>query len=146
MTESPETRVLTEIDGRGVATVTLNRADKHNAFDDAIIAELDSSFARLALDPAVRAVVLASTGKSFSAGADLAWMQRMAGYDHHQNLKDARALAEMLRKLNHLPQPDAFFMVVYVLDLVRYRAAVCFAQLWIGVAQSLTRHVCAQNF
>ncbi len=105
MTESPETRVLTEIDDRGVATVTLNRADKHNAFDDAIIAELDSSFARLALDPAVRAVVLASTGKSFSAGADLAWMQRMAGYDHHQNLKDARALAEMLRKLNHQPQP-----------------------------------------
>ena len=105
MSESPESMLLTEIDDRGVATVTLNRADKHNAFDDAVIAELDSSFARLAQDSAVRIVILASTGKSFSAGADLAWMQRMASYDREQNLADARALAEMLRKLNYLPQP-----------------------------------------
>ncbi len=97
--------VLTETDERGVATVTLNRAEKHNAFDDAIIAELDDCFAHLAADASVRAVVLASTGRSFSAGADLNWMQRMADYNREQNLEDARALAEMLRKLNRLPQP-----------------------------------------
>jgi len=105
MSESTAAMVLTETDASGVATVTLNRAGKHNAFDDAMIAELDSSFDSLARDPAVRIVILASTGKSFSAGADLGWMQRMAEYDHQQNLEDARALAEMLRKLNHLQQP-----------------------------------------
>jgi methylglutaconyl-CoA hydratase len=105
MSESPEDTVLTEIDALGVATVSLNRADKHNAFDDAVIAQLDNSFTRLAGDRSVRIVVLASAGKSFSAGADLGWMQRMADYDREENLEDARALAEMLRKLNHLPQP-----------------------------------------
>ncbi|MEP5764046.1 MAG: enoyl-CoA hydratase/isomerase family protein [Halieaceae bacterium] len=97
--------VSSSTDSRGVATVTLNRPDKHNAFDDAIIAELDRVFATLASDEQVRLVVLASTGRSFSAGADLAWMQRMAGYSREENLKDARALAEMLRKLNEMPQP-----------------------------------------
>lgn len=101
----PDTTVSSSTDSRGVATVTLNRPDKHNAFDDAIIAELDRVFATLAADEQVRLVVLASTGRSFSAGADLAWMQRMAGYSREENLKDARALAEMLRKLNEMPQP-----------------------------------------
>jgi methylglutaconyl-CoA hydratase len=105
MSESTDTTVLTEIDSRGVATVSLNRAEKHNAFDDAVIGQLDASFTRLAQEESVRIVVLASAGKSFSAGADLAWMQRMAGYNREENLADARALAEMLRKLNHLPQP-----------------------------------------
>ena len=97
--------VITEIDGRGVATIRLNRAHKHNAFDDRIIAELDAAFTRVGSDPQVRVVVLASEGKSFSAGADLGWMQRMATYSREENLRDARALAEMLRKLNELPQP-----------------------------------------
>ena len=105
MSEAEESMVLTSRDARGVATVTLNRAAKHNAFDDAVIAALDATFTQLAQEPEVRVVVLASTGKSFSAGADLAWMQRMANYDRAQNLDDARALADMLRKLNQLPQP-----------------------------------------
>jgi methylglutaconyl-CoA hydratase len=100
-----EATVTTEIDTRGVARLSLNRAEKHNAFDDVIIAELDSALARVAQDQGVRVVVLASAGKSFSAGADLGWMQRMASYSHADNLQDARALAEMLRKLNTLPQP-----------------------------------------
>jgi len=105
MTDSDDSFVLTDIDSRGVATVQLNRPAKHNAFDDAVITELDAIFASLATNKDLRAVVLASSGKSFSAGADLAWMQRMASYTHEQNLHDARALAEMLRKLNNLPQP-----------------------------------------
>ena len=90
---------------RNVATVTLNNAAKHNAFDDAIIAELDRQFAALANNDDVRVVVLAAEGRSFSAGADLGWMQRMASYSYEENLRDASALAEMLRKLNTLPQP-----------------------------------------
>lgn len=92
-------------DDRGVATVQLDRAAKHNAFDDAVIAELDVAFGAIAAQRDLRAVVLAAAGKSFSAGADLGWMQRMANYSHAENLQDARALAEMLRKLKHLPQP-----------------------------------------
>ncbi|MDM3871349.1 enoyl-CoA hydratase/isomerase family protein [Porticoccus sp. W117] len=99
------TAVLLNIDDRGVATVTLNNPEKHNAFDDAIIAELDSLFAQLAERDDVRIVVLAAEGRSFSAGADLNWMQRMASYSYEENLRDAHALAEMLRKLNTLPQP-----------------------------------------
>ncbi len=97
--------VLTQVDHRGVATVTLNRAEKHNAFDDAIIAELRSAFDELAGRDDVRVMVLASEGKSFSAGADLAWMQRMADYDYGHNMKDAEQLAGMLKALYELPQP-----------------------------------------
>ena len=97
--------VVTDTDPRGVARVTLNRPDKHNAFDDAIIAELRSAFDDLAERDEVRVVVLASEGKSFSAGADLGWMKRMAGYDYGHNLQDAEALAGMLGALAGLPQP-----------------------------------------
>jgi methylglutaconyl-CoA hydratase len=101
----PETSVVTDIDRRGIATVTLSRADKHNAFDDGVIAELRAAFDDLAGRPEVRVVVLASEGKSFSAGADLGWMQRMVGYDYEHNLADSRLLAGMLAALYHLPQP-----------------------------------------
>ncbi len=97
--------VTTAIDPRGVATVTLNRPEKHNAFDDTIIAELREAFDSLAQRDDVRVVILASTGKSFSAGADLAWMKRMAKYDFGHNLNDAELLAGMLKALHDLPQP-----------------------------------------
>lgn len=97
--------ILTSIDERGVATVTLNRPDLHNAFNDVIIAELTAHFRRLGDDPAVRVVVLRGSGKSFSAGGDLNWMRRMATYDFDQNRADALGLATMLRTLNELPKP-----------------------------------------
>ena len=100
-----EATVIIDIDSRGVARVTLNRADKHNAFDDAIIAELRAAFDDLAAREEVRVVVLASRGGSFSAGADLGWMRRMAEYDFGHNLRDAEALAGMLKALYELPQP-----------------------------------------
>jgi methylglutaconyl-CoA hydratase len=100
-----ESTVIVSSDARGVATVNLNRAEKHNAFDDVVIAELDSAFAKIAADSSVKVMVLSSEGRSYSAGADLGWMQRMAAYSHAENLADARALAEMLRKLNSMPQP-----------------------------------------
>jgi methylglutaconyl-CoA hydratase len=100
-----DSSVLTEIDNRGVARVTLNRPDKHNAFDDAVIAALRAAFDDLAEREEVRVVILASEGKSFSAGADLGWMKRMAAYDHADNLADSRLLAGMLAALYNLPQP-----------------------------------------
>ena len=99
-----DAKVLVDIDGRGVATVTLNNPDKHNAFDDGIIAELTAAFNSIAANDDIRVMVLASTGKSFSAGADLGWMKRMAGYSYEENLKDANALAVMLKTLNFMPQ------------------------------------------
>ena len=97
--------VTTDIDSRGVATVTLNNPDKHNAFDDSIIAELTAAFNAVASNDEVRIMVLASNGKNFSAGADLNWMKRMASYSFDENLADARALAEMLKLLNFMPKP-----------------------------------------
>jgi methylglutaconyl-CoA hydratase len=96
--------VLTEIDA-GVGIVTLNRPERHNAFDDAMIAELSEVMLSMANDPAVRVVVISSVGKSFCAGADLEWMQRAAGYDFEQNQRDAGMLAEMLRRIADCPKP-----------------------------------------
>ena len=97
--------VLVAIDKRGVATVTMNRPEKHNAFDDTVIAELTRAFEQLAANDSVRVMVLAAEGKSFSAGADLGWMKRMASYSYEENLRDANALATMLKVLNNLPFP-----------------------------------------
>lgn len=89
----------------GFARVTLNRPEVHNAFDEALIAGLAATFAALAEDEGVRAVVLAGAGRSFSAGADLNWMQRAAGYDEERNREDARALEAMLRGIADCPKP-----------------------------------------
>lgn len=96
--------VLQEID-QGVGIVTLNRAERHNAFDDALIRDLTDALSGLASDPEVRVVVLSSTGRSFSAGADLNWMKRAAGYSPDESLRDATALANLLRALNEMPKP-----------------------------------------
>ena len=97
--------ILLDIDERGVATVTLDRPDKHNAFDDGVIAELAEAFGSLAENSQARVIVLAAHGKSFSAGADAAWMRRMASYSNEENLADARALAAMLDRLDRVPKP-----------------------------------------
>ena len=96
--------VLIEKEG-GIATLWLNRPDLHNAFDDGLIAEVTSAIDALAGDATARVVIVAGKGKSFSAGADLGWMKRMAGYSLEQNEADANRLAEMLHKLNTMPKP-----------------------------------------
>lgn len=97
--------IETDIDGRGAATIWLNRPEVHNAFDDTLIATLTQELRRIEADPKVRVVVLAGRGKSFSAGADLNWMKRMAGYTEAENRRDAEGLAELLRTLNFLNKP-----------------------------------------
>ncbi|KAA0013785.1 enoyl-CoA hydratase/isomerase family protein [Billgrantia pellis] len=96
------------IDDRGVARLTLNRPDVHNAFDDSLIAELNVHLDKLhdaARHGEVRVVVLGSEGKSFSAGADLNWMKRMVEYDFEGNLADSRKLAKLMHGLDTLPCP-----------------------------------------
>ena len=100
-----EPSVQVSIDERGVATVLLNRPERHNAFDENMIAELTASFDSLAANEKVKLMVLRSNGRNFSAGADLDWMKRMANYSHEENLRDANLLAQMLHKLNYLPFP-----------------------------------------
>ena len=97
--------VLVSTDASGVATLTLNRPAVHNAFDDALIAELTASLRRVAADTAVRVVVLTGSGQSFSAGGDLNWMRRMAQYSDAENRADAMALAGLLRTLDELAKP-----------------------------------------
>jgi len=97
--------ILLDLDAAGVATVTLNRPDIHNAFDETLIADLTKTFEAVGTDSKVRVVVLAGAGKSFSAGADIKWMRRMAEYSRAENVRDAEALANMLRTLNDIPKP-----------------------------------------
>ena len=85
--------------------LALRLAERHNAFDEALIEELTLGLRELEANPAVRVVVLSSVGKSFSAGADLNWMRRAAAYGEGQNLEDARRLAELMRTLNTLSKP-----------------------------------------
>ena len=88
-----------------VARITMALPAIHNAFDDVLIANLGRMLVQVGNDDSVRVVVLAGEGKSFSAGADLGWMQRMADYSDAENLEDARQLAEVMRLLNELPKP-----------------------------------------
>jgi methylglutaconyl-CoA hydratase len=96
--------VLVNIDDRQVATVTLNRIAKHNAFDDAMIVELIEAFT-FVIENSARVMILTSNGKDFSAGADVQWMQRMVNFTHEENVRDAASLAEMLHLLDTLPIP-----------------------------------------
>jgi methylglutaconyl-CoA hydratase len=88
-----------------VATVTLDRPDVRNAFNEATIAELALAFDELGRDEDVRAIVLAANGPAFCAGADLNWMKQMAGYSDAENLADATRLADMLRTIYLCPKP-----------------------------------------
>ncbi|MCW3479274.1 enoyl-CoA hydratase/isomerase family protein [Neisseriaceae bacterium JH1-16] len=95
----------TALDSRGVATITLARPELHNAFDDKLIAALTAHLEQLAADPAVRVVVFGAEGRSFSAGADLNWMRRVAGYSEEENVQDAMTLATLMHTLDSFPKP-----------------------------------------
>lgn len=94
-----------ETDHRGVATLWLARADKHNALSARMIDELTEAASTLGTDPEVRAVVLAAEGRTFCAGGDLAWMQEQMRADAATRRQGARRLATMLNAMNELPKP-----------------------------------------
>ena len=89
----------------GVAQVTMAREAVFNAFDEVMMAELDSAFADLAQDASVRVIVLTGAGRHFSAGADLQWMQRASIASLDWNLDDARRFAAMLWRIANCPKP-----------------------------------------
>ncbi|MBY6054831.1 crotonase/enoyl-CoA hydratase family protein [Leisingera daeponensis] len=97
--------ITLDTDARGVCTLTLNRAEKHNAMSGQMLQELTLAAKRLAEDETVRVVVLTGAGKSFCAGGDLAWMRAQMDADADSRAREARVLAEMLMALNTLPKP-----------------------------------------
>ncbi|MCC6870204.1 MAG: enoyl-CoA hydratase/isomerase family protein [Burkholderiales bacterium] len=96
---------LTIVRRNGIGIVTLERPELHNAFNEVVIAELTAAFRELGDDTGVRAVILAGSGPSFCAGADLNWMRKMAGYGAAENRADAAELAAMLRTVDACPKP-----------------------------------------
>ena len=90
---------------KGILTLTLNRPDFHNAFDEDTIALLTKELKKADTDPAVRIVILAANGKSFCAGADLHWMRKMTQYTYDENIADAKTLADLMKTLYELSKP-----------------------------------------
>jgi methylglutaconyl-CoA hydratase len=98
--------VLLEVDHRGVATLTLNRPEIHNAFDAALVLRLTELLMDVKSRPDVRVVVLTGAGRSFTAGADIHWMRSMADCGEEENFEDALHLADLMSLLNSLPLPS----------------------------------------
>ncbi len=92
-------------DPRGITTLTLNRPEVHNAFDDQLIGALVAALQQAEQDASTRVVILTGAGKSFSSGADLNWMRAMADYSEADNYEDALKLAELMAVLNGLHKP-----------------------------------------
>jgi len=88
-----------------VERVALNRPDVRNAFDERLVAELHAWADAAARDADLRVAILQGNGRAFSAGADVAWMARMAAASHEENVRDARAMAGMFASLDRMPQP-----------------------------------------
>ena len=98
-------KLLYHADPRGLVTLTLNRPEVHNAIDDELLCSLTDALLKIGEDPQARVVVITGAGESFSAGADLNWMRRMAQASARDNEHDALQLARLMRTLNYLPRP-----------------------------------------
>jgi len=96
--------ILIDRDGP-ILRLTLNRPEVRNAFDEEVIQAISAAAASATEDPSLRAVVLAGKGKTFCAGADIAWMAKAIAYSRQENLSDAEDLARMLERLDTLPVP-----------------------------------------
>ncbi|MEK6625126.1 MAG: enoyl-CoA hydratase-related protein [Bdellovibrionota bacterium] len=97
--------LVTSIDQRGVATVTLNRPEIHNAFNDVMISELTELFTQWSLQKTIRLVVVTGAGKSFCAGGDINWMKKMKDYSFEDNVRDAKIMGSMFWVINRFPRP-----------------------------------------
>jgi methylglutaconyl-CoA hydratase len=97
--------VLADIDERGIATVTLNRPDVGNAYNEALIQALCAALQELAAHPELRAVLLRGNGRHFQAGADLKWIRHVSSASPQENERVSRATAEAVDRLNRLPVP-----------------------------------------
>ena len=97
--------ITVETDARGVATLTLNRPEKHNALSSTMITDLTEAANQMAADDTIRVAVLTGAGTSFCAGGDLGWMQEQFKAQRAERMHEARRLAMMLNALNELPKP-----------------------------------------
>lgn len=141
--------VATEIDDRGVATVTLQRPEVRNAFDGHLIAQLHRAADAAAADDRIRAVVLTGADGAFSAGADLRWMRSHLGADERDNLADAQRLEAMYRALFTLPKPlicrvdgpamggGAGLVVVGDVAVASARSVIGFSEVALGLAPAV---------
>ncbi len=100
-----EQAVFTEILNDGLGIITLNRPERHNAFDDITVQALTGAYKQMEQSPVVKIILLKSSGKSFSAGADLEWMRRMAKYSTDENLRDAGSLHELMHTIYYCQKP-----------------------------------------
>ena len=128
-----------------VAYLYLDRPERHNAFDDVMIAELSQVLSHLATLPELRILVLAAKGRSFCAGADLNWMQRMVDYGFEENCHDASTMANMYHALAHFPLPTIAMVqgsafgggvgLVAACDLVvaNTEATFCLSEVKLGI-------------
>ncbi|MEN8259158.1 MAG: enoyl-CoA hydratase/isomerase family protein [Pseudomonadota bacterium] len=135
---------LFHIDANGVATLTLNRPERHNALNAEMIERLHMVMQR-AEGHDVRVLVIVAEGKSFCAGADIQWMKESAEYAADQNLAEARKLADLLLKLNSLPKPvvaqvqgDAYgggigLLACCDIVLAADKASFCFSEVKLGL-------------
>lgn len=89
----------------GVMRIEMARPEVLNAFDEAMIAEIDGAFERAGADPEVRCAVLSGEGRAFCAGADIGWMKRQGEASESANLEDARRFAAMLHRIASCPKP-----------------------------------------
>jgi len=96
--------LLVEQDGH-VAVLTLNKTQKHNAFDENLIASLQDAVDEACNNTDIRVIMLRANGRHFSAGADLGWMKKMASYSEKENIADAKKLAKLLSTLHHAKKP-----------------------------------------
>lgn len=137
--------LIESLDPRGVATLTMNRPERHNTFDDVLIAQMDESLRRLEASPDVRAIVIGGNGRSFSAGADIGWLKRMSTAPFEENMADAVALAELLHRLYRLSKPTIALVhgaaygggvgIAACCDIVlaSSRASFCLSEVKLGV-------------
>jgi methylglutaconyl-CoA hydratase len=153
--EQTMSSVLLTIDPRGIATVMLNRPDKHNALNAELIADLHNTLSDLDHNNEVRIVVLTGGGQSFCAGGDLDHMMRMSHATDAENFGDALALARCLRKLDELSKPviarvngNAFGGGIGLIACADIAAAVgsarfCFSEVKLGLAAAtISPYVC----
>ncbi|MTI14400.1 enoyl-CoA hydratase-related protein [Sansalvadorimonas verongulae] len=105
MTNDTHTSPVQTTVSEGIARLVLNRPQKRNAFDDAMIATITSALQGWHDDDTIQALVISAQGDTFCAGADLGWMKRTAKLDYEANLADAQGLAQMMKLLDSFPAP-----------------------------------------
>ncbi len=97
--------VILDVNRRGIATITINRPEVRNAFDESVILRLTELLVELGDREDLRAVVITGAGSAFSSGADVNWMRSMADYSEDQNFEDALQLADLMATLSGFSCP-----------------------------------------